>query len=367
MKLFLFCAAVLSLLWTSCEEPAKKSENNFSGFAEEIDSLRKVYNIPGLSMAIAVNDSVTLRKGYGYANLEDSIMMTAATPLCIASLTKPVFATVLMKLVEENKVDLNGRIKEYYPDYLGSCERILGYFNSEMPEYAFLLNQYEPTRDDILLRHHLSHTAETTPGTTYKYNGFLYGMLSDALQSATQISFDTWIDSLVIRKLQMQNAASSQLDETHQSVIDRLALPYHFGPQHTYTKGEFPDPELNAGSGLIFSADDLLLFDRAFNNNELIVQESKAQMLQPVLLNNGSVSPYGYGWFIQKFRGHTLVWHYGLEPSGYSGLYLKILEKNATLVLLANSADLSVPFALEKGDVTSSAFAMAFLNTVLPE
>lgn len=365
MKLFIFCAAALSLLWTSCEDTVQKPDNPYSGFAEKVDSLRTVYNIPGISIGVAVDDSVLLSTGFGYANLEDSIPMTGATPMCIASLTKPIFSTVLMKLVEEKKVDLNWKIKDYYPDYLGSCERILAYFNSDMPEYAYLLNKYEPTRDDIFIRHHLSHTAETTPGTAYTYNGFLFGMLSDVVESSTQISFDKWVDSLIIRKLQLGNSASSQLDDSRKSIVDRLALPYHFDTNKNWIKGELPNPELNAGSGLIFSAGDLLLFDRAFNSNELLTKESKSQMLQPFVLNDGTVSPYGYGWFIQKYRGNTLVWHYGLEPSGYSGLYLKILEKNTTLVLLANSQDLSAPFNLEKGDVLSSAFAKVFVDAVL--
>ena len=47
-------------------------------------------------------------------------------------------------------------------------------------------------------------------------------------------------------------------------------------------------------------------------------------------LADKSLSPYGYGWFIQKYNGHTLVWHYGLQPNAYSGLYLKVLEKDLT-------------------------------------
>jgi hypothetical protein len=61
-----------------------------------------------------------------------------------------------MHLLEEGEIDLNLKIKDYYPDYLGSCKRILGYFNEEVPEYSFLLNQYYPERDDILLNHPLN-------------------------------------------------------------------------------------------------------------------------------------------------------------------------------------------------------------------
>jgi len=84
------------------------------------------------------------------ANIEEEIPMTGDTPLRIASLTKPIFSTILMQLVEEKKIDLNWKIKDYYPDYVRSCKRTLEYFNDEMPEYSFLLDQYHPERSSLL-------------------------------------------------------------------------------------------------------------------------------------------------------------------------------------------------------------------------
>ena len=355
------------ILFVSCKLQEKNEINKIAHFEQQVDSLRIGFKIPGISVGISINDTIQLIRGFGLANVEQKIPMTGNTPLRIASLTKPIFSTIFMHLTEEGKIDLNWKIKDYYPDYIGSCTRILGYFNEEMPEYSFLLNQYYPERDDILLKHHLSHTAENIPGTNYKYNGFLYGMLSDVLETATHQKFDKWVDSLVIKKLNLQNSASSQLDESKKIILDKIALPYKIDDNGIFERVEFPDPDLNAGAGLVFSAYDLLLFDKAFNNNKVISKESKEKMLKPFELTDKSLSPYGYGWFIQKYNGYTLVWHYGLQPNAYSGLYLKVLEKDLTLVILANSQNLSEPFDLGKGNVLNSKFAMAFLNEFLNE
>ena len=353
------------ILFNSCDAQKKNEINKIAQFERQVDSLRIAYHIPGISVGISINDSILLNKGYGLANVEKKISMTGNTPLRIASLTKPIFSTILMHLVEEGKVDLNWKIKDYYPDYIESCRRILGYFNKDMPEYSFLLNEYHPERDDILLKHHLSHTAENIPGTKYKYNGFLFGMLSDVLEVATKIKFDKWVDSLIIKRLNLKNSASSQLDTSKKLVLDNIALPYKTSSNGNFERVDFPNPKLNAGAGLVFSTYDLLKFDNAFNNNTIISKESKDQMLKPFELADKSLSPYGYGWFIQKYKGYTLVWHYGLQPNAYSGLYLKVLEKNLTLIILANSQTLSEPFNLEKGNVLNSKFALAFLNEFL--
>ncbi len=356
---------LLSVILISCASTRTLNESKILQFEREVDSLRLHYKIPGISLGISINDSIQLLTGFGLANIDQNIAMTGHTPLRIASLTKPIFSTIFMHLAEENKIDLNWKIKDYYPDYVGSCTRILGYFNEEMPEYSFLLNEYHPERDDILLKHHLSHTAENIPGTKYKYNGFLYGMLSEVLESATHFTFDELVDSLVIKKLDLKDSASSQLDVSRNNVLDKIALPYKVDDQHNFKRVEFPDPKLNAGAGLVFSAYDLLRFDRAFNQNRIISKESKEKMLQPFELFDKSFSPYGYGWFIQNYKNYTLVWHYGLQPNAYSGLYLKVLEKNLTLVILANSDNLSSPFNLGNGNVLNSEFALAFLNKFL--
>ena len=355
------------ILVVSCESQKKNKINKIAQFEQQVDSLRIEYKIPGISVGISINDSIQLIKGFGQANVEQKIPMTGNTPLRIASLTKPIFSIIFMHLTEEGKIDLNWKIKDYYPDYLGSCKRILAYFNEEMPEYTFLLNEYHPERDDILLKHHLSHTAENIPGTEYKYNGFLFGMLSDVVETATQINFDKWVDSLVIKKLDLKNSASSQLDESKKTVLEKIALPYKVDNNGNYERVEFPNPALNAGAGLVFSAYDLLIFDSAFDNNKIISKRSKKKMLKPFELIDKSLSPYGFGWFIQKYNGYTLVWHYGLQPHAYSGLYLKVLEKDLTLVILANSQNLSDPFDLGKGNILNSKFAVAFLNKFLNE
>ena len=352
----------------SCTKKEKNniSENQLNIYEKQILLLKEKYSIPGLSIGISSNDSLLYSKGFGFADIENKTRITPNTPFRIASLTKPISSTILMKLIEDKKINLNWKIKDYYPDYLGSCERILGYFNSEMPEYSFLLNEYQPTRKDITLEHHLSHTAENIPGDKYKYNGFLFGMLSDVIENATATKFDVLVDLEIIKKLKLKNSLASQLDDSNPNLLASLAKPYIIVGDG-FKLGSFPNSKLNAGAGMISSITDLMKFDNAIDQNLLINKESKEKQFTPHALNNGSNSPYGLGWFSQKYRGYTLIWHYGWQPNSYSGLYLKILEKDITLILLGNSEGLSNSFELDKGNVLSSDFAKSFLELVINE
>ena len=359
----------LTFLIYSCNVKNKEiiSNKQLDEYEEQILILQKKYSIPGLSIAISSNDSLIYSKGFGFADIENQIKVTPKTPFRIASITKTITGAVIMKLVEDGKINLDWKIKDYYPDYLGSCERILGYFNTDMPEYSFLLNKYQPNRDDITLKHHLSHTAEKIPGDNYKYNGFLFGMLSDVIETVTQSKFDTLIDKMIIKKLKLKNSLPSQLNTSRPNIIKSLAKPYVIRSNGTFELGEYPDLGLNAGAGIISSVTDLIKFDNAINQNLLVKENTKKEQFRPYILNNGDLSPYGLGWFTQKYKGYTLVWHNGWQPNAYSGLYLKVLEKNLTLILLANSEGLSEPFELGKGDILSSEFAKSFLDLVINE
>jgi hypothetical protein len=75
--------------------------------------------------------------------------------------------------------------------------------------------------------------------------------------------------------------------------------------------------------------------------------------------------PYGLGWFVQQYNGTRVIWHYGLWPQ-YSALYLKVPDRQLTLILLGNSGGVSELFGLADGDVTASPFARAFLRMFVP-
>ena len=355
---------VLWVIFSSCSAQNNKLAYNLSVYEQQIVPLMYKFKIPGMSVGVSSNDSVVYSKGFGYANIDRKIQPDGNTPYSIASITKPFAATVMMRLVEENKLNLDSKIKDLYPGYEERCKRILGYFREEMPEYTFMLENYHPERNDITLEHHLTHTSEKTPGDQYKYNGFLFGMLSVAVETATDSKFDELVDSMIIDRLNLKNTASSQLDKQRKVMLSKIALPYN-PTDSGFVRVEFPNPKLNAGAGIISSVNDLLIFDRAINTNVLVSEKTKNLQFQSFKLNDGSLSPYGYGWFTQKYKDQTLIWHYGYHPGSYSALYLKVLEKNLTLVILANSDGLSRAFDLGKGDVMKSEFAQKFLDSVL--
>ncbi len=93
----------------------------------------------------ALRDQRVVRsKGFGFADAERRIPAVPETLYHVASLTKPLAATLLLQLAEQGKLDLDEPMSRYSADFKDSGVRV---------------------------KHLLSHTPEGTPGERYNYNG----------------------------------------------------------------------------------------------------------------------------------------------------------------------------------------------------
>jgi CubicO group peptidase (beta-lactamase class C family) len=345
-------------------------------FYEEMERLRTDNRIPGLSVAVLQKQQVVFAEGLGYADLENRIPATADTPFNIASLSKTFAAAILMKLVEEGRLDLDAAMADILKnaDFIYDVGTIHGYANVcqkikefsrdpdfEYAEYAFLLKNYRCDEENITIRHHLTHTAQGKPGQTYRYNGFLFGFLSLVAEEASGQTYADLLVDHIIAPLDMKNTIPSITKDRRNEILAKRAKYYRMGFGGEFEPSDYP-VTLSASAGMVTTVLDMAKFDVAMDRNLIVSAESKAAMFSNTLSNSGKPLPYGLGWFVQEHAGVKLVWHYGWAPKAYSSLILKVPEKDVTLILFANSEGASADFHLGRGDVLRSPFAVAFLN-----
>src|SRR6476659_9670954 len=77
----------------------------------------ETFKVPGLALAVVVNDEVVLSKGYGFRDVERKLQMTAETQMPIASMTKEFTVAALGTLVRQGKLDWDKPVREYLPDF----------------------------------------------------------------------------------------------------------------------------------------------------------------------------------------------------------------------------------------------------------
>ena len=330
-------------------------------FGQVLSATLEEMAVPGLGYAVVEGGELTETSGLGVANADTGEKITAETPFRVASLTKPLSAALLLSAAEKGEASLDTPLREASSKFRRGCPSMKLYLTVNRLPY---LDGIECESDDILVRHVLTHTAKAPPGSEYSYNGFLFGLLSDEIGDVTvgggDDNFIQAVHREIIGPLGLEHTAAGVTDAERVDVISRLAAP-HQQRDGAWVVGPPLAEPLNAGAGLIASAEDMAKIDMAYQDRLVSSNAIWEQMTTPTALTNGSRSPYGMGWFVQEVGGREVLWHYGHQPDAYSGLWIKDVEHGRTLIVLANSGELAAGHDLHEGDVTRSPLARLFL------
>jgi CubicO group peptidase (beta-lactamase class C family) len=334
----------------------------------ELEKLIQEYHLPSLSVAVVKDKKCVYSAGFGFADIENKIKATDSTPYQIASVTKPIAASIILGLSEQGLIDLHGKMKDYYPEYVKSFDEFYNKIKENYPNMMPIIENYNYKTEEITIWHHLTHTSEGKPGEHFKYSGFLYSTLSKVVDAASKKDFRTILSEDIFKRLDMENSMPDAYDTSKPDVLKNLAKPYIIDEGgNAVLNRNYRASDLGAGGGIISTVLDLVKFDIAYDSHEIISQSSRDLAYTPAKSNDGKILPYGIGWFIGNYKGHKVVYHTGWDGPAYSALYLKVLDSNLTLILLSNCENLTAPFMEElgKGNIEYSPFAKAFLVTFL--
>src|SRR5262249_54261038 len=94
-----------------------------------------------------------------------------------------------------------------------------------------------------------------------------------------------------------------------------------------------------AGS-ILSTAEDMAKWDAALYTEKLLKKSSLDQIWRTAVTNDGADMPfnYGFGWFIDSYRGHRLVQHSGGTP-GFSSVIYRFIDDKLTIIILTNHSD----------------------------
>jgi CubicO group peptidase (beta-lactamase class C family) len=337
----------LSLAVTAVEAQSPLGTSPFESYLE---SLRQQAGIPGLSAAIVQNGVVVWERGFGFANVEARLRATPDTPYPIGDLSSTLAATLVLECVEQRRVLL------------------------EAPASRYGVSLPEP---GATVREILSHSSAAPGGETFRYDPERYAQLGRVVESCVAQPFRKTMAVRMLERLAMKDSVpgrdvrdeaiisqtlfSPTVQQRYLDLLDRMAVPYKVDRKGRASRADVPVENMSASTGLVSTVRDLAHFDAALDGAVLLREDTLAAAWTNVA-GKDKLLPTGLGWFVQKYNGEPVVWHFGSIAGGYSSLVLRLPSKRLTLILLANSDGLSSYFDLAAGDVTKSLFAVLFLR-----
>lgn len=318
----------------------------------DIDSLFAAFTKPGhpgASLLVVTHDSTTLRKSYGLSVVEVGAAATPATNYRLASLTKQFTAMSIMLLVSEGKLTLDtpvSQLLEGFPKYAtGVHVRHLLTHTSGLWDYEDFVPDTQATQvhdaDVLSLLRTRTDSAYFPPGTAWRYSNTGYALLALIVEKVSGMRFADFLKARIFDVVGMSKTVAF---EDGRSTVSRRAFGYTTHGD-TVTRSDQSSTSAVLGDGGIYSSvDDLAKWEAAIRTGALVDSAAWKSIFTPFALSDGSSSDYGFGWFIDDFKGHRRYRHHG-ETRGFTNSIMRFPDDSLTIVILTNRSD-SAPWEI---------------------
>ncbi len=370
---FTVCALLVVLLLPSRlraqDEPAKKEINPAdiaaTGDANEAlaaydDLMRTVmakWKIPGGAIAVAKDGRLVFARGYGLADREANKPVAPDALFRIASISKPITAVAVLRLVEQGKIDLDERalaaigplegppgtkvdprldaitVRQLL-QHTGGWDRDKSFDAMFIPQKAAKeVGAPSPAEATTVIRYMRGVPLDFDPGTKYAYSNLGYAILGRLIERRTGKPYAVAVEQEVLRPAGISRMklgrtlkefrAADEVCYYHFDPEDRARCVFPYGRRRVqWPDGGFYLEAMDAHGGWIASAIDLVRFACAVEN--------RGRSTGTPLLANGSLkamtarpSPdvaegkdvwYGLGWQVRRDGDGANWWHTGSLP-----------------------------------------------------
>jgi len=187
---------------------------NIYKLEQHIEEQMKASHVPGLALAIVKDQEVMYARGFGVTSVEDGgLAVTPHTLFPIGSVTKPLTGTMIMRLVEQGKLDLDRPVKEYLDGFMlsesGAAERVtLRMLLSHTSGLPTRYSPFGPRNPEALEKHVKEEISQyrlvAPPGKLYSYSNPGINLAGYVAQVVAGMSYTELMQSLVFDPLEMK-------------------------------------------------------------------------------------------------------------------------------------------------------------------
>lgn len=294
--------------------PSAAESNPVQRWATAVEQARQVaragaaeQNLPGLSVAVGVDQEIVWAEGFGWANLEKRVPVAPHTRFRIGTASILLTSAAVGLLLEQQRLNLDDQIQKHVPEFPRkpwpvTLRHLMGHLagvRSDGGDEGPLFSQ-QCDRPVDALQHFADSDLRFEPGTEYRYSRFGWIVVSAAVEAAAQEPFLTFMQKKVFEPLGMNDTLP---ESTTEPVPDR-ATPYFpkFAGDPRYGPDLLREIDLSCYSGggvFLSTASDLVRFGMAINAGKLL-QRSTVELLQTSQrLPSGEETGYGLGWDLE--------------------------------------------------------------------
>lgn len=302
-------------------------------------------------LLLAIDGEVVFEKASGYRSYEQRIPLLPTDVFEMASVSKQFTAMMVMKCAEKGLLDYEDHADQYLDiPYKGISIRQLLTHTNGLPDYQAVMDKHwdkSKVADNAAILEYLRKYQPpmlAQPGEKYEYSNTAYVFLASIVEKVTGRDFIELSREWIFNPLGMGNTDIRTLEE--KARVSNFAAGHLKDEEGNYINAnKFHSSDYTVwlgnrkGPGRVSStAQDLLIWDQALYAGTLVKKETMDLAFSPQILNDGSLSQYGFGWDLSEDPHFgKIVSHTGDNP-GYKTLIMRFIDQNKTLILLNNNA-----------------------------
>ena len=337
-------------------------------------------HVPGLVITVVEGDEVLLSKGYGYADLENRILMTPQTNVRAGSVSKPILSTAVIQLVAQGLLDLDAPVSEYIVDLdltdeYGSASTVGqllnhmgGYEDAVVLSHAPDLAHWDSLGD--VLRADLPPRA-FAPGLVQSYSSWDYALLGRAIGQVTGLPYEDVVAELLFAPLGMENSTYAQ--PLPPEIYDDLAVGYGYNySTNGYDIVPHDFVRMSPGVALVTNGEDMGKYMRALLNGGSLDGEGifEDESLAMLLERQASAHPFSrgrsYAFTELTLAGRKVLYHDG-NGIGFMSRMVLMPEQGVGIFISVNHRNLGEGMWLTQAAAMVRTLSTEILENFLPE
>lgn len=333
-----------------------KSKISYAELDSKIQDLMHNANVQGLAITIFNNNESVYKKTFGYKRIDTKAPIKTSTNIYGASLSKPVFTVMVLKLVEEGVLNLDKPLQDYLPKAI-----------YDYPPTKKWHDNYADLKTDSLYRKItarmcLDHTCgfpnwrwdepdqklrvKFTPGSKYSYSGEGMVYLQVVLEHMLGKSLEELMQEKIFKPLQMTMSSY-----TWQPRFEEDYCVGHQADGKLYEKDK--DNDARSASTLETTLDDYTKFTEAVLKGTVLKKTTAKEMFTPQIrlrsvqqfgplrfrdsTENDAINlSYGLGWVLLQSPYGTGAFKEG-HGDGFQHYSLIFPKAGTGIIIMSNS------------------------------
>ena len=326
------------------------------GVDDFIRAQLRTQRIPGLSLAVIQDGRIVKAEGYGFADLAARRPATPDTVYKIASVSKAILASGVMRLVQDGRLELDRPIGTYLeqtpPSWASITIRHLLSHTSGLVREGPAFDAMRAISDAEVVRSAYPVPLRFAPGERHEYGNLNYFALAEIIRVVSGRPWTAYMQRQIFTPAGM----SSTWPTSTATVVPNRAAGY---VDNDALKPAPAWVALRPSGAFLSTVRDLAKWDAALDAGLLLSDATKRQMWTPTKLNDGTAAPYGLGWYVSLHNGRRRVQHTGGMPGARAG-FVKYPDDRLTIIVLMNLDDVDIESIL--GGVASRYLAAAAIG-----